>query len=220
MNGRVLRFDDSAHRAADAVLPWFVNGTLAEDELTVVEQHLRECPRCQREVDLLKRLQAFCTLDGPVPDAMPAYRRLRERIGGGQRLAALGHRLRALSRRWQRAPSWARWVIGAQFAGIVVLAVWVGAPAGESPGFYRTLGAPAPRVAAAGTIAVKFAPQVTLADLRRIVQTAGARVVDRPTASNAYVLQVPAGQRDAILAALRAEPDVVLVQPLAADPGR
>jgi Putative zinc-finger len=220
MSGQILKFDDTAHRTVDAVLPWFANGTLTGDELAVVEQHLRECPRCRREVNLLRQLHAFCAVDEPAPDPTPSYRRLRERMGGRWPLAAAVDRLRGLPRRWQLAPGWARWAIVAQFAGIVVLGAWVAAPGGESPVLYQTLGAPAARAPSAGSIAVVFVPEVTASELLRIVRTVGASVVDGPTASNAYVLQVPAGQRDAVLAALRSEPAVALAQPLTAQPDR
>jgi hypothetical protein len=52
--------------------------------------------------------------------------------------------------------------------------------------------------------------------LRRILRGAGARVVDGPTESNAYVLDVPAERRMLALQRLRAERAVVLVEPLAA----
>ena len=104
MSGQILRFDDSAHNAADAVLPWFVNGTLTGAELATVEQHLRECARCQREVDLLKQLQVVCTADEPVIDPTPSYRELSERIARAPRLGAVTDGLRGLSGHWQGAP--------------------------------------------------------------------------------------------------------------------
>jgi hypothetical protein len=79
---------------------------------------------------------------------------------------------------------------------------------------YRTLGAQEAHTAAVGSIAVMFRAEVSEEELRRIVQRAGARVIGGPTESNAYVLVVPAGQRDTILSALRADPGVALAQPL------
>jgi anti-sigma factor RsiW len=214
MSGQVLRFDDSAHNAADAALPWFVNGTLTGHELAMVEQHLRECARCQREVDLLRELQAVCTVDGPMVDPAPSYRELLERIARESRLGVVEEGLRGLSGHWLGAPSWARWAIAAQFVGIVVMGLWLVAPLGETGTVYRTLGAPGSRASSTGTVAVVFAPDLAEAELRRIVQSVGARVVDGPTASNAYVLQISVGNRDATLAALRSERGVVLAQPL------
>ena len=66
-----------------------------------------------------------------------------------------------------------------------------------------------------GRVSTKYRDQAP-----RIVQATGGRVVDGPTASNAYVLQVPVGQREQILARLRAEPSVVLAQPLTVRPDR
>ena len=214
MSGQILKFDDSAHRAADEMLPWLVNGTLDGDDLAAVDRHVRECARCRREVDLLKQLQAVCARDGPALDATSAYRRLRQRIAGGRPLSPFGDRVGAPVRPWQLAPAWTKWAIAAQFAGIIMLAAWVAMPVGESTGLFRTLGAPATQTAPGGRVAVMFVPEVAESELRRIVQTAGARLVDGPTESNAYVLEIPAGNRDAILTALRAEPAVMLAQPL------
>jgi anti-sigma factor RsiW len=214
MSGQILRFDDSAHSAADAMLPWFVNGTLTGHELAMVEQHLQDCVRCQREIELLRQLQAVCAIDEPVVDPTPAYRELSERMAQGSRLGSVKEGLRGLSGHWQRAPSWARWAIAAQFAGIVAMALWLDAPLGETGAVYRTLGASGVHASATGTVAVMFAPDLTEAALRRIVQSVGARVVDGPSASNAYVLEIPVGSRDATLTALRAERGVVLAQPL------
>jgi hypothetical protein len=215
MSGQILRFDDSAHSAADAVLPWFVNGTLTGHELATVEQHLQECARCQREVDLLRQLQAVCTAEEPVVDPTPSYRKLSERIARGTRLGIVKEGLLGLSGHWQGTPAWARWAIAAQFVGVVAMALWLVAPSGDTGAVYRTLGAPGSHASNTGTVAVMFAPDLTTAELRRIVQSVGARIVDGPTASNAYVLQISVGHRDAALAALRAERGVVLAQPLA-----
>jgi anti-sigma factor RsiW len=218
MRGQILKFDDSAHRMVDEALPWFVNGTLEEAELAAVEQHLRDCARCRREVDLLKQLQAVCAIAEPIPDATPSYSRLNERIAGRRRLSSFQDRMRRLFRPWQRAPAWAKWAIAAEFAGIVMIAVKVTMPITEPAGLYQTLGAPGARTVRGGTVAVEFVPETTESELRRILQSVGARVVDGPTESNAYVLEVPAGRRDAILAGLRAEPAVALAQPLTAQP--
>ena len=39
------------------LLPWYVNGTLAGEELAEVERHLRRCQRCHAEVEELCELK-------------------------------------------------------------------------------------------------------------------------------------------------------------------
>lgn len=41
----------------DELLPWFVTGTLPDDERHDVEQHLKSCARCQREISLLQQMR-------------------------------------------------------------------------------------------------------------------------------------------------------------------
>jgi anti-sigma factor RsiW len=220
MSGQILRFDDSPHRETDALLPWYVNGTLEGDELTRTEQHLRECARCRREVELLRQVQLACKIAAPARDATASLQRLRRRIDGGWWHGPLGTHLRQFLAPWRRAPGWARWAIVAEFAGMLTLAMVLAVSGGESQELYRTLGSPGAPTAGVGSIAIVFTPEVQESELRRIVRAAGARVVDGPTASNAYVLEVPTGHRDAAVARLRAEPAVVLAQPLTSAPDR
>ena len=63
---------------------------------------------------------------------------------------------------------------------------------------------------------VVFRPDTPEREMRRILQASGARVVDGPTATDAYLLAVPAAQAAPALARLRAERAVTLAQPLAA----
>lgn len=219
MSGRIFRFDDSAHRAADSLLPWFVNGTLDEDERAAVDRHLRECARCRRETELLREVQVHCVTALPAADAAAGFHELTRRIAGGRLRDTVADLRRRLLEPWRRAPGWMRWLITAELAGFVGLATLMTLPAGQPTAGYRTLGATA-RIGTPDTIAVMFAPGVAEADLRRIVRTASARIVDGPTTGNAYVLEVPAGRRAEALAAMRSDPAVVLAEPLSAQPDR
>jgi len=215
MSGQILRFDDTEHRLADAVLPWFVNGTLSDDERASVDRHLRECARCRREVEGLRQLQAFCRSAPASVDATAGLRDLNDPVSVASRRGSMGRWLQRFLEHWRRAPQWTRWVIVAQFAGAVSLTAFVGAHDVESSAPYRTLGAPSP-ASPYGAIAVVFMPDIAEAEMRRILQAAGARIVDGPTSTDAYVLQVPAGHRSNALVTLRSEPAVVLAEPLSA----
>jgi hypothetical protein len=110
---------------------------------------------------------------------------------------------------------WSQWIAASEFALIVVLGAWLLLP-GDSPALYRTLGAQDAKAAAAGNLVVVFDPATTEADLRRMLRDSGARIVDGPTQSNAYVLDVPAARQEQAVKSLRAERAAVLVEPLGA----
>ncbi|HWZ74109.1 MAG TPA: zf-HC2 domain-containing protein [Casimicrobiaceae bacterium] len=213
MSGRVLPFDPAAHKVADVLLPWFVNGTLDKDELAFVQQHLSECARCQREVQWLRELRAACVDGESAPGGSTVFRNLRRQLDEPRAGPGKGASLRRL---WKRAPPWSRWAIAAQLAVIVGLGAAL-VPATDGPTLYRTLGARNAPAAATGSLVVVFDPTTTESDLRRILRKAGARVADGPTQTNAYVLKVEAERRTEAMRALRAEPAVVLVEQL--DPG-
>ncbi len=45
------------HPHPDELLPWFVNGTLSNEEQQVVESHIQSCPQCQQEISLLQSIR-------------------------------------------------------------------------------------------------------------------------------------------------------------------
>ena len=210
MSARVLPFDPAAHKVADVLLPWFVNGTLDKDELAFVQQHLSACLPCQREVQWLRELRAACVDGEAAPGASTVFRNLRRQLDEPRAGRGKGA---SLPRLWRRAPSWSRWAMAAQLAVIVALGAAL-VPATDGPALYRTLGARNAAAPTTGTLVVVFDPTTTESDLRRILRKAGARVADGPTETNAYVLKVAAERRVEAAQALRAEPAVTLVEQL------
>ncbi len=178
MSGRVLPIDPAAHKVADVLLPWFVNGTLDKDEVAFVHQHLFRNLRRQ--------------LDEP-------------RTGRGKETF--------LRKLWKRVPPWSRWAMAAELAVIVGLGA-VLLPATDGLSQYRTLGARSAAAPATGSLVVVFEPTTPESELRRMLRNAGARVADGPTQTNAYILKVAAERRGEAVQALRAEPAVVLIEPL------
>jgi len=170
---------------------------------------------CQHEVQELRAFHAAYAEPQPAPDPEVSLSRLRDRLPP-QRSAAAGPFVWQSLRQWLRGRTsnlWVGWVVAAQFAAIAILGVLVMAT-NEQPLAYRTLGASGPAEHARGNLVVVFDPSVTEEDLRRILRSTGARIVDGPTSTHAYVLQVePARQADT-LAALRAETRVTLAERL------
>jgi anti-sigma factor RsiW len=193
MTGQVLPFDTAAHKVADVLLPWFVNGTLEDDERALVEKHLGQCEHCRREFQWLQELHAACA------SASPAVPRLRERL---------------MARRTTQRNAWTRAVIAAQLAAILILGAVV--VSDETRSSYRTLGAADSAARASASLVVVFDPATTESDMRRLLRAAGARIVDGPTQANAYLLDVAPESREQAIQALKADRRVVLVQSLAA----
>lgn len=222
MSGRVLRFEGSAHTEAQRLLPWFVNGTLKDDELALIERHLGECADCRREADGLRQLQAAFTDTAPSVDATQSFLRLRRRIEVSRAPRPLP-RLAVLCRMWGSTSPWLRWAVAAQFAAIVVLGGLL--VVGDRPAAgYRTLGDPAAANqgaagASADKLVVVFDPQISEAQMRRLLRAGGARIVDGPTDTGAYVLVVPARRAATVREALQAAPGVMLVERLTPDDG-
>jgi hypothetical protein len=142
---------------------------------------------------MLSRLDAT-----PAPAAAPAApapARWRDRLAANDR-------------------SWLRRAVAAQACLIAVLAALLlppGAHPDDEPA-YRALGAAA---ATQSGIVVVFRPDTPERELRRIVRASGARLVGGPTEADAYLLGPLDGSAPAsTLARLRAEPAVVLAEPL------
>jgi hypothetical protein len=203
---RVLQIDPAAHKVADVLLPWLVNGTLEGDERAFVEQHVASCPRCQREVEWLRDFRAACA-SGEADDQSGALRSLKRKLDTRPAAGGAG---------W--LTSWreggvARWAIAAGFAACALVGAALYAAVGD-PSIYRTLGAASPAATRTGALVVVFDPATPEGDLRRILRDVDARLVDGPTQSNAYILDVPPAHREQALRELKSNPAIVLVQRL------
>ena len=210
MTGRVLPFDPSAHAAIDARLPFYVNGTLSGEELALIEKHVRSCERCKREVGWLREIfSALCDIT-----LAPAPERARPRpLAMPERLLSPRRGRMQISEGWRATRPWMRGLLAAQLAAIAVLATLL-ATDGSRDAKYSTLGALDRSAHTPGAIAVIFDPRTPESEIRRAVRDAGARIVDGPTATNAYVLEVPATESSRAARALRGDRMVRFAQPL------
>jgi hypothetical protein len=109
------------------------------------------------------------------------------------------------------APRWQGWAIAAQFTVILGLTAALLTPRAQ-PAQFHALSA-VPNVEA-GNMLVMFSPKTPELSMRRLLQQADARVVDGPNAAGAYVLRVPAQQRDSVLTVLQGRSEVILAQPV------
>jgi anti-sigma factor RsiW len=211
MNGHVVNLDLQTHRTVqEDLLPWFLSGTLHPADQELVRQHLQTCTQCQADLEWQRRLRAGAPEPDPAFDVERAYARLLPQLAPRTPGATLAGW-------WRRAmddnSAWLRWTAAAQFAALAVFALLLVRPAPDAAP-YRTLGA---AVHTEGQLVVMFKPDTSERELRRIVQDSGARLVDGPTVTGAYVLGIAPQQAPLALARLRTETAVTLAQPLAAE---
>lgn len=231
MTGRIIPLNGDRHREAQALLPWYVTARLSAAERATVEAHLHECADCQARLRDERRLAAEIA-EAPLPAqtldvehgwdlisgrlAQEAPRRALRWAPVAARVAAFVRERYAAARAGHGGTEWLRWAVAAQFCVILALGVQVWRT--PQPGAYKALGA-APAAAAANVVVV-FRPETSEKDLRGILRSNNARLVDGPTAADAYLLHVPPAGRAAALSRMRKQPQVVLAEPVDSEADR
>ena len=206
---------EAAHREAQDLLPWLVNGRLDDAELQRVQAHLDTCATCRADLDTLCTLQDAADLPAPGLDVDKAFARLLPQLDAvapadaAPVIPGWRTRLAANDGRWLRA------AVGLQFCAIVVLGTLLVRPSGDmqvavQDDAYRVLGAEA---GADSIVAVTFKPDTPEHELRRIVTASGAHIVGGPTVTGAWMLGSAQAPAD-VAARLRTESAVTLAEPL------
>jgi len=214
MSGRVVQLGTDLHQKVQALLPWYVGATLDEEERAHVEAHIAECPRCQAELAWEREVQAAYAQSTPATssDAAQGFALLRERIAADASPPQDRGLLARLKAHWREIPAWTRWAVAGQCVVVVALSSVLVITLAPDAGF-RTLGGP-PGAAAGGNLIVRFRPEATEQEMRRVLRESEARLVYGPTATDAYLLAVPAGLESEAVKRLRNERAVLLVESL------
>ena len=198
------------HDEAEELLPWYANGQLDESDRAKVDAHLSSCAYCRKQLALERRL--IDDFHSVTPEVESGWARLRNRI---DRPAAAATIMRP-ARPGPLAEAWAfltrpaiAALAAAQLAFVVIAGatlISLGQPA------YHTLGSPpAP---AAGNVIVMFRADATELDIRNVLRSSGASLVDGPTPANAYLLHVAPKRRELALRRLQSDDSVQLAQPI------
>ena len=185
------------------LLPWYVTGQLDGAEQARVEAHLSGCAECQAEVRFQRRLEAEVARL-PI-DVEEGWSRMRKRLQADRPRRRIAGALRGRA-------AWLGWGVAAAVtlgAGALLLPSL--APS-QGAGAYHALGAASQ--SAVGNVVVIFRPDATERQMRETLRASGARLVNGPTAADAYVLHVSPDRRQAALAILRERSDIVLAQPV------
>ena len=198
----IIRLNGDAHAQTQHLLPWYVTGALTDKETAQVQTHLAECAECRADAEIEQTLASQVRA---LPcDVERGWATLKARLG---EVRTVRRKPRLLDRRIPIS-----WVVAAQALSLAV-AVPVTCTLVQPQWLYRTLGSPSD-AGASGELIVIFKPDSPEAVLRATLTRNQARIVDGPTAADAYVLQVPADRRQAVLARLKSDRNVTLAEPL------
>jgi anti-sigma factor RsiW len=205
-----------------ALLAWYASGTLRERERRALERHLATCEQCRAQ------LQSVISLRGPLREAYdgepaPAAR-VRQAVFAQIRAAAPAPAPASRARHAaQPAPSgsnlehWLRTLLSPHWAPAAVLGVLL-AQAGLLV-WMRPGGAPtSPQVvsrglpAAAARLRLVFNPLASETQIRELLRSLDAHIVNGPTAAGSYVIELRSGDAKALsetLQGLRSHTDIV-----------
>jgi anti-sigma factor RsiW len=222
MTANIVNLGSPMHQNVQDLLPWFVMGTLDAEDRSVVDEHLRTCASCQHEVEWQQQLRQAHGDALPERDVERAFAALRVRLPAKAAARApsrqpLSGWLQSAREWWRSQTSWVGWTLALQSALILGLGVALVAGADKSaqqPGVFHALSRPG-AARAPSELVVVFAPQTPVAEMRRVLLASGTRIVDGPTAADAYILSVASERAEQSLELLRAEHSVLLVQSLA-----
>jgi hypothetical protein len=180
------------HEEVTTLIPWYVNGSLGEQERQRLDAHLLLCGNCRDALAQERRVYDSVSVE-PAVEYMPAasLKRLQARLDSLDAAAcapppaaAAAHRGRRRSLPWQ----------GLMAASLAVMAValswlaadrWMQSRAPTSG--YVTVTSARPRVPGEVIRAV-FSPAITLIELQAILDAAQLRIVAGPTEAGVYSL--------------------------------
>lgn len=201
----IIKLRNNPHSEVQDLLPWFLNGTLEGAELERVEAHLAECTECREELAAERRLASA------VKGAPIGSRTDWQRIGGRLEGTARPNRPRS-SPLWQKHVPLS-WLVASQLAAAAAIAVVaISLPPHRSEPIYRALGS-AQTVRSANVI-VQFQPATRVGDMQSVLQSVDARLVDGPTTTGAYLLQVDQSTRSRAIDQLHHNKAIALAEPI------
>lgn len=190
----------SAHQDISLLLPWYVNKSLHDAEIKRVENHLKVCLTCRRELVTLHKLAAAVQQEGALDSAAQvSFSRLKKRIHSTheisqekvQEIAALPVR-----RKWFGKPDVAQWRLPQPaFAIAAVLLLSLMIPRFIDTGAiqqndYRTLSDAENSVVSQNTMRVIFSNDTQQPQINDILASVQGRIIDGPTAQGIYTVAV------------------------------
>lgn len=195
----------------EELLPWYVNGSLGDEERAFVDTYLKEHPEARSELEWYRSLQNRVQENTPAVPATIGLARAMRLIQGDR--PTMAERICAFFSNFGLRPSYA-------MAAVAVVAVQGGVilnllgDARDNADEIRALHAV--RVEEGPMLKVSFAPDAKESDIRMLVIQVHGELAGGPGQLGDYYLRVPAGSEAAALARVQA---ATIVQAAALAPG-
>ena len=215
-----------SHEDAWLSLPWLANGRLSGAERLRIEEHVRGCAQCAREVALQRRLCDVLTEPERVTYAPgPSFRKLMDRIDGRKPATPAEPRVTGLRTFAARGSSAWRPPGLAWAASFLLLVGFTGLAATTyrwSQPRYSTYTA-TPAQTSTSVVHIAFLPSLSIAEVGAALRSAGARAIEGPDATGIFGVTPVATSSNtenasrelrALAGRLRADPRVRWVEPL------
>jgi hypothetical protein len=203
-----------------ALLPWYVNGTIGEQDRQRVDAHLNLCPSCRGDLVRERLICRSMTVETAV-EHMPAasLKRLQARLDGVSAAPADAEPQTdtpthvSSAQKPRRSAAWQAAMAASIAVAVVALSLlaadrWLQFRARTSAPSYYTVTTSAAR-APGEVIRAVFSPTITLAELQAILDETHLRIVSGPTEAGVYSLAAKSGRPvSSSLALLRSNSNV------------
>jgi hypothetical protein len=183
----------------EELLPWYENGTLSKEESTLVEKHLSECTHCQQELSFLHALHK--QVKSEQLDLTPGefgLKRLLRDIKQADKPAK------------QTYPWWPKAFATAAAIVIVVQSALLINFSTTQTDAIVPLGVKLTEK----TLQIRFAPTANEQQIRDILQSVNATLVDGPGALGIYQIRLNEGDDqeaaiDRVISRLKSQPEII-----------
>ena len=208
------------HARAELIIPWLVNGSLAPDAEPALREHISACPACREDYEQQLRVREAMRVEGPlVFAAESSFQKLLTRIQSPEAeresltMATQLESPQSMHPFHQTRPV-VRWLAAAVI--LQAFAIGIGAWKWHSSvvadgARYVTLTSASPSYDSGPRVRVLFRTDLSVGDLQRVLQRAGAHIIDGPGDGDVYTLRLASPKR---IATLRADPGVLFAEPV------
>jgi hypothetical protein len=155
------------------LLPWYINGSLSEQEQQEVELHLQQCSECRDEVELLQAMQSVAKQPSESLPSQFAWHRLQRDMRQDTQTSP------AKPRRWGLSLAAAAAVAVIAIQGVLLLNI-------SQQDNYQLAGHELEGV----VLQVRFNPDATEQAIREALQGIDAEIVTGPGAAGVYRIHV------------------------------